>query len=218
MAKIIKVAPATHTPNVSNAFRTSRNSTTNPFKYSNFEGNTLQFADVFEGFEPKSKSKFKIIASSVAGSINKIKTGITEPIIHFVNRIGSGISSAWNYAKNTNISDVGAVKAFNNLMQTEISLPGSGAIKALNNLMQTEVSIPGLGAIEHSISGIKGKLSSGLGAFGSNILGIGDDINQKWAMVVSRFNTQKISSDMSVSDLEILWKNEIAAGEAGGNI
>ena len=170
MAKIIKVAPATHTPSVANPFRTSRNSTTNPFKYSNFEGNTLQFADVFEGFEPKKVNKLKMIASSVAGSMNKIKSSITEPIAQFVGRVRSGISSAWDYAKNTNISDIGE------------------------------------------------KIASGIGSIGHNILGLGDDINQRWSMVVSRFNSDKISSDMSVSELEGLWKAEIAACEAGGNI
>ena len=199
MAKIIKVAPATHTPSVANPFRTSRNSTTNPFKYSNFEGNTLQFADVFEGFEPKKVNKLKMIASSVAGSMNKIKSSITEPIAQFVGRVRSGISSAWDYAKNTNISDIGEVKA-------------------INNIMNTPIEIPAISAIGNSISGMKEKIASGIGSIGHNILGLGDDINQRWSMVVSRFNSDKISSDMSVSELEGLWKAEIAACEAGGNI
>ena len=51
------------TPNqkCANPFKTSRNSTTNPFQNVNFEGNTLQFADVFEGFQPKNTSKLKMI-------------------------------------------------------------------------------------------------------------------------------------------------------------
>lgn len=199
MAKIIKVAPATHAPSVANPFRTSRNSATNPFKYANFEGNTLQFADVFEGFEPKKVNKLKMIASSVTGSMNKFRTSITEPIAQFVNRVRSGISSAWEYAKNTNISDLSAVKAF-------------------NNVMNTRIEIPGISALSSSISGIKDKISGGIGSIGHNVLGIGDDINQKWAMVVSRFNSGRISSDMSVTDLERLWKSEILASAAEGSV
>ena len=45
MAKIIKVGSQNLTPNkIANPFKTSRTSTTNPFKYNNFEGfikNTL---------------------------------------------------------------------------------------------------------------------------------------------------------------------------------
>ena len=43
---------------IANPFKTSRNITTpNPFKYSNFEGNSLPFADVFDGFEQKKVNK-----------------------------------------------------------------------------------------------------------------------------------------------------------------
>ena len=52
MAKINKVE-LNLGQKIANPFKTTRKSDTNPFKYSNFEGNTLQFADVFEGFEPK---------------------------------------------------------------------------------------------------------------------------------------------------------------------
>ena len=83
MAKIIKVGSQTITPNkIANPFKTTRTSTTNPFKYNNFEGNTLQFADVFEGFKPSFKAapvnKMRMIASSVTGSMNKIKSSIPE--------------------------------------------------------------------------------------------------------------------------------------------
>ena len=111
MAKIIKVGSQNLTPKIANPFKTSRNSTTNPFKYSNFEGNTLQFADVFEGFEPKHTNKLKMIASSVAGSMNKMRNGIAEPIINFVNRVrGNGISNGISNrlsALNENFSNLG---------------------------------------------------------------------------------------------------------------
>ncbi len=78
---------------IANPFKTTRKSDTNPFKYSNFEGNTLQFADVFEGFEPKKINKLKMISSSVMGSMIKLRNSITEPIINFVNRIKDGVSN-----------------------------------------------------------------------------------------------------------------------------
>lgn len=96
---------------IANPFKTSRNITTpNPFKYSNFEGNSLPFADVFDGFEQKKVNKLKMISSSVAGSMTKMKSLLPESIVNFVNRVRGGISSAWNYAKNTNISDIAGIK------------------------------------------------------------------------------------------------------------
>lgn len=93
-----------------NPFRTTRKSTSNPFKYSNFEGNTLQFADVFEGFEPQKINKLKMISASVAGTMTKIRSSITEPIVNFVNRMKDDLSTGWNNTKdilNMDIADIG---------------------------------------------------------------------------------------------------------------
>ena len=120
MAKIIKVGsqnPTFTSQKVQKAspIHTHRNSNdvTNPFKFTNFEGNTLQFADVFEGFKPQSSSRLRMIASSAAGAMNKIKSAIPESIANFVRKVKTGVTSAWShvnnawdYAKNTNISDV----------------------------------------------------------------------------------------------------------------
>ncbi len=95
---------------IANPFKTTRKSTTNPFKYSNFEGNTLQFADVFEGFEPQKINKLKMISASVAGTMTKIRSSITEPIVNFVNRMRTDISNGWNMTKdimNMDIADIG---------------------------------------------------------------------------------------------------------------
>ena len=197
MAKIIKVASTTTTPKTANLFRTSRNSTTNPFKYSNFEGNTLQFADVFEGFEPKNTSKLKMIAASVAGTMNKIRTGF-EPIINFVNRIGSGITSAWNYAKNTNISDIIPLKSINEFINKPIE------IKLIND-------------ISESVSGFKVGITEKIGQWTDNVTNIGKDMGEKWNTLISKISTKKINSDMSVAELEELWKNELAL-EVGGAV
>ena len=189
MAKIIKVASTTVTPKV-NLFRTSRNSATNPFKYSNFEGNTLQFADVFEGFEPKSTSRIKMIAASVAGSMNKIKSGF-EPIVNFVKRVSGGISDAWTYAKNTNISDLSAVKSFNEFMNRPIEL------KIVND-------------ISSSLSGIKVGISDKVGVLNSEITNICKGLGDKWNSLISKVQTKKITSDTPVIELEMLLKEELA--------
>lgn len=189
MAKIIKVGPATHTP-IANPFRTSRNSTTNPFKYSNFEGNTLQFADVFEGFEPKNTSKLRMIAASVAGSMHKLRTGITEPIINFVNRVRGGITTAWDYAINTNVSD----------------LPG---MKAINDFMNMEIPLPECKIISDSIGGIKSKLSGGIDLLNTNVLDLGKIMTDKWTSMVTKIHQPKVSAELSVAELENLWKSEL---------
>ena len=130
MAKIIKVGSQNPTftsakTKKASSIQTHRNSNeaTNPFKFTNFEGNTLQFADVFEGFKPQSTSKLRMIASSVAGSMSKMKSSIAEPIVAFVNRVKAGVSHAWDYAKNTNISDIPGIKQTKDFLLAERHLP-----------------------------------------------------------------------------------------------
>jgi hypothetical protein len=103
---------------------------TNPFKFTNFEGNTLQFADVFEGFKPQSASKLRMVASSVAGSMSKMRSSIPESIINFVNKVRSRVSGmvsyasdAWTYAKNTNILDVPGISHAKDFLLAERHLP-----------------------------------------------------------------------------------------------
>ena len=70
---------------IANPFKTTRKSTTNPFKYNDFEGNTLDvaaFADVFSGASGRSISKLKMITTSVIGSMTKLRNSITEPVIY----------------------------------------------------------------------------------------------------------------------------------------
>jgi len=214
MAKIIKVASST--PRIANQFRTSRTSTTNPFKYQSFEGNTLDvsaFADVFETSAPKEANKLKLIASSVAGSMHRIGAGIAEPIINFVNRVCEGISSAWHYAANTNISDVGAIKGISaglknvgDVMNKPISLGG------ISELMNKPIEMPGSHAIDSAVSGVK----AGLGILNVDVLDLGKGIGSKWAQLISKMHSEKkISADMSVSELEALWKSEIQADSLG---
>ena len=137
MAKIIKVGSQNPTftsqkIKKSSPLHTHRNSNeaTNPFKFTNFEGNTLQFADVFEGFKPQSTSKLRMVASSVAGSMNKIKSSIPESIINFVNKVRSRVSTVlgqanevWTYAKNTDILDVPGISHARDFIMAERHLP-----------------------------------------------------------------------------------------------
>ncbi|MCQ2743574.1 MAG: hypothetical protein MJ230_02090 [bacterium] len=210
MAKIIKVASTTNTPRIANQFKTSRKSTTNPFKYQNFEGNTLDisaFADVFES-SAKETNKMKLIASSVARIKKKRKSNIAEPIINFVNRVCSGVSSAWNYAKNTNISFSGAIKGISDAMNTKIEIPG---LKTVDEFIHKPIDFGGLKSIDNSVDGIK----ANIGAFGENVIDFGKDINSRWIALISKINKpSKISSDMSVAELEEMWKAEIVASSA----
>ena len=131
---------------IANPFKTSRNSTTNPFKYSNFEGKTLQFeyADVFEGSKHSNNSKLKMITSSVAGSMTKLRSSITEPIVNFVNRVRDGISSAWDYAKNTNVSDLKGFRTINKVMNADIVDIGKG-ISSKMAFLNTDITETELG-------------------------------------------------------------------------
>lgn len=200
MAKIDKVAGLNLTQKIANPFKTSRNSTTNPFKYSNFEGNTLPFADVFEGFENKNVNKLKMISSSVAGSMTKLRSSITEPIVNFVNRIGAGISNAWNYAKNTNVSDLVNLEGINNVMKMDVKDLGKGISNSISEMSRNiSDKMPAINVPSLNIS--------------SNISGIGKSLSDKWSNMISKINIprhNRISSDMPVCELKSMWENEIA--------
>lgn len=175
---------------IANPFRTTRKSDTNPFKYSNFEGNTLQFADVFEGFEPEKISKMKLIASSVMGSITKLRNSITEPIVNFVNRVKDGITNAWSYAKNTEIKIAGL----------------DGISTKLHDVMSYDV---GKG-ISDSISGLGRNMTEvghGLSEKWNTLI---EKINLK------NIGHERISSDMTVAELKDLWlkENELIASQS----
>ena len=201
MAKIDKVSGFNLGQKIANPFKTSRSmSTPNPFKYSNFEGNTLPFADVFEGFENKNVSKMRMISSSVMGSMTKLRSSITEPIVNFVNRIGENLSNAWNYAKNTNVSDLAPIKSINNVMQMDVKDLGKGISSSISNMGRNlsekmpSINMPSL-------------------HIGSNISGIGKNLSDKWSNMISKINIphhNKISSDMPVCELKSMWENEIA--------
>ncbi len=202
------------TPNqkCANPFKTSRNSTTNPFQNVNFEGNTLQFADVFEGFQPKNTSKLKMITSSVAGSMTKLRNSITEPIVNFVKRIGEGLSNAWTYAKNKNVSDLAGVKAINDVMNTDIVDIGkglsnsiSGIGKGISETLNTDVTEIGKGI---------GKKMSFLNTDVTEIP-VCKGIAEKLSALMSKIhkNNNKITKDTPVEDLKAMWENEIKLAE-----
>ncbi|MBQ4114841.1 hypothetical protein IJD34_05505 [bacterium] len=202
MAKIIKVGSQNLTPNkIANPFKTSRNSTTNPFKYNNFDGNTLPFELAADVFETKSPNKLKMIASSVTGSMNKMKSLLPESIINFVNRVREGISSAWDYAKNTNVSDIPAIKAFNDVMNTPIHIP------ALSGLSESMTSI-GKG-ITSNIQSVGKGISSRMEFLNTDVTDIGKAMADRWTSLISSIKPNRISSDMPVAELRQLWLNEI---------
>ena len=179
---------------IANPFKTSRNITTpNPFKYSNFEGNSLPFADVFDGFEPKIVNKLKMSTSSVAGSMTKMKSLLPESIVNFVNRVRGGISSAWNYAKNTNISDIAGIKNIS---------------EAWNNTMSMDVADIGKG-LSNSISGLGNSISNKMSFLNKDVTDIGKGLADKWNSLISSVHHNKITKDTPVDDLKAMWEHEI---------
>ena len=206
MAKIDKVSGFNLGQKIANPFKTSRSmSTPNPFKYSNFEGNTLPFADVFEGFENKNVSKVRMISSSVMGSMTKFRSSITEPIVNFVNRVTTGISNAWNYAKNTNVSDLTPIKNIHNVMQMDVIDLGKGISNSISNMGKNiSEKMPTFNMPTINMPSLH---------IGSNISGIGKNLSDKWSNMISKINIphhNKISSDMPVCELKSMWENEIA--------
>ena len=215
MAKIIKVGSQNPTftsqkTKKSTSIQTHRNSNeaTNPFKFTNFEGNTLQFADVFEGFTPKSSSKLRIIASSAAGTMNKIKTGF-ESIVNFVNRVREGFNTrlnntieyaknAWDYAYKTDIKDVPAIKA----VTSHIYMPD---IKA---------HVPSFRGLSDSMAKVGTGITSHIETINSDIVGLTKGLSEKWTNMVSKLQPKRINADMPVAELEQLWRNEIELGGA----
>ena len=184
---------------IANPFKTTRKSDTNPFKYSNFEGNTLQFADVFEGFEPKKINKLKMITSSVMGSMVKLRNSITEPIVNFVNRVKDGITTAWDYAKNTNIEIAGLKNITEKLNTT-----GEKIQAVLNYDIGKGIS--------DSITGIGKNLTEKLPSI-DGITGLGKDLLAKWTEVIGKVHNKGIPSGLSVAEYKELWikENELIA-------
>ena len=197
MAKIIKVGSQNLTPTkIANSFKTSRNSTTNPFKFSNFEGNTLQFADVFEGFEPKQTSKLRMIASSVTGSMSKMRSSIAEPIVNFVNRVRGGISSAWTYAKNTPMSEVPGFKQMNEVLNTPINL---------------NINMPGMARISGAWASMKDGFYSGMEYMQKDITDIGKDVHAQWEALIAKIPSRtRYTANTPVAELEAALRAELA--------
>ena len=186
-----------------NPFKTTRKSNTNPFKYNDFEGNAIDpliCADVLVSFKGK-ENKLKMITASVMGSIIKLRKSITEPITNFVNRVKTGISSAWEYANNTKIEIPGIKNISENLHHTG---------EKINSILSYDI---GKG-ISDSLTGWKNNITERVSSINGDITGIGKDLSVKWNSLIGKIQTTpKISSDMSVAELKELWlkENELTA-------
>ena len=230
MAKIIKVGsqnPTFTSQKVRKAasMHTRRNSNeaTNPFKFTNFEGNTLQFADVFEGFKPNFKAnKMRMVASSVAGSMNKMRSNIAEPIINFVKRVHSNVSNAWAYASSTSftaaIADAGhaikeapVIKRTTEILNTPIHVP---AIDGLVETLNTPIHIPVVDGLSEKLAGVKGGISSRIEAIGHKASSIREGISARCNELVSNISLQGKNkyANMSVAELESQLVSALAEG------
>lgn len=193
---------------IANPFRTSRNSTTNPFKSSNFEGSVLQNAnpfegntlllnaDVLEGSKTLKTNKFKMISSSVVGTMNKMRSNIAEPIINFVKRVRENVSNAWDYAKNTNVSDALGLSKFT---------------ESWNNVMNTDVSDIGK-SVAHSVSDFGHNITDKVGRFNNNVTDFGKNLSKRWSGLVTSLDKHnvKITKTTPVADIRAMWEKEIA--------
>ena len=171
---------------IANPFKTTRKSTTNPFKYNDFEGNTLDvaaFADVFSGASDKNVSKLKMITSSVIGSMTKLRNSFTEPIVKFVNRVKEG----WN---NTINNHEGLKNITEKLQATGDKISG---------ILNYDI---GKGLSE-SLSGFGKTLSDKM-----NITGIGEDLSAKWNDLIGKIHQKGIPSGLSVEEYRVLWEKE----------
>ena len=56
----------------------------------------------------------------------------------------------------------------------------------------------------------RGGISSRMDAAGANVVDLGKSILDRWTAVVAKVRPNRISADMSVAEIEALWKKEIA--------
>ena len=136
------------------------------------------------------------------GSMTKLRSSITEPIVNFVNRIGVGLSNAWNYAKNTNVSDLVNLEGINNVMKMDVKDLGKG--------ISNKVSEMGRNISEKMPSFNMPTVNMPSLHISSNISGIGKNLSDKWSNMISKINIphhDKISSDMPVCELRSMWEN-----------
>ena len=187
-----------------NPFKTSRNSTTNPFQNVSFEGNTLPYADVFVGgIESHKTNKLKMIASSVMGSMTKL-TSAFEPIVNFVNRVREGISNAWTYATNKNLFTLPGEEACKKVMNADIVDIGKGIANSASDLGK----VLDKDALEVGKE-ISSKISNKMELFGNGI-------SEKWAPLINSVKVNqspKISKDTPVEDLKLMWVELNSAAE-----
>lgn len=182
-----------------NPFKTSRNSSTNPFQNVSFEGNTLPYADVFVGgIETKKTNKLKMIASSVAGSMTKVRS-VFEPIVNFANRMGERISNAWNFTWNKSLFTLPGEETCRKVMNADIVDIGKGIGDVLNKDAMD---------VGKEISDKLG-ITNGISAIGN----FGNGLSEKWGSMISNLkinHTPKISKDTPVADLKAALAHELS--------
>ena len=173
--------------------------------------------------------------------MTKLRSLLPESIVNFVNRVREGVSNAWSYAKNTNITEVAGIKQISEALNTDIVDIGKGigstisgvghGITTFLNKDITELGMPDLG-IGKGISNTVAFLNKDITEFGMPDLGIGKGISEtmavlntditdigkglsnKWDSLISRIHTSKISKETSVSDLKAMWLDEISRIES----
>ena len=107
------------------------------------------------------------------------------------------------------------MRTFSRVMNTPVTdLPG---IKTINRVMNTPIEINLLSGITDSLSGIKTGISGRISSINDNVTTFGKELSDKWTALVSKIQGSRISSDLTVNELEELWKKEIEL-EVGGAV
>lgn len=203
MAKIIKIGSQNLTPNkIANPFKTSRSSSTNPFKYNNFEGTTLPFELSADVFETKKANKLRMIASSVTGSMSKVKSIIPESIVNFAKRVHGNITSAWDYAKSTSFTDA--------MVDAGHAIKEIPAVKHTTNFMTAERHLPEFYGISSRISAIREDITGKI----DSIVEAGRNVSTRCKDIVSNisFSSKAKYANMSVKELEECFAAALAEG------
>ena len=136
-----------------------------------------------------------------------------EPIVNFVRRVRENVSSAWTYAKNTNVSDIPAIKKANEVLNAPIHVP---AIDKAVEVLNKPIHIEALDIMASKMAGMKEGITSKMGVLNRDVLDVTKELATKWETTVAKvsFKGKQKYSNMTVAELE----THLAAALAEGGI
>ena len=115
-------------------------------------------------------------------------------MIKFVKRIGTGISGVWNYAKNTDISEIRGFKTISEILSKDVA----------------DIGIDIKNSISGSVLGLGKNIQERISLINSDLTGLGKGISEKWTALIEKIHHNKITKDTTVSELKAMWEEQIA--------